>query len=71
VFRDGDSLVWVMIQGEGGDSIEDSPFSIDAEHAAFAGRCMVLGGEEAEPQLLLLPAPSAAPCSRWAGLPEA
>lgn len=71
VFREGDSLVWVMIQGEGGASIDDSPFEIDAEHAAFAERCIVPGGQEAELQLLLLPAPVQAAVLRWAGLPEA
>jgi hypothetical protein len=42
VFResrhDGEWLVWVMIQGEGGASIDDSPFQIDRDHAAFAER---------------------------------
>src|SRR5919107_6450324 len=42
VFRerdeDGEWLVWVMLEGEGGASIEDSPFEIDHEHAAFARR---------------------------------
>jgi hypothetical protein len=70
-FRDGDSLVWVMIQGEGGASTEGSPFEIDADHADFAERCVVRGGPEAEPQLLLLPAPVRAAVLRWAGLPEA
>jgi hypothetical protein len=57
VFRDGDALVWVMIQGEGGAAIDDSPFAIDREHAAFAGRCLLPREPEAEPLVLLLPAP--------------
>ena len=60
-----------MIQGEGGASIEESPFEIDADHAAFAERCVIPGAPEAEPQLLLLPAPVRGAVLRWAGLPEA
>lgn len=70
VFREADSLVLVMIQGEGGAAIDDSPFEIDAEHAAFAERCTLPGGEEAEPQVLLLPAPVRSAVLRWAGVPE-
>jgi len=38
---EGDRLVWVMIQGDGGALIHDSPFEIDREHAASrsAARC--------------------------------
>ncbi len=70
-FRDGDSLVWVMVHGEGGATTEGSPFEIDADHAAFAERCVFPGAPEAEPQLLLLPAPVRGAVLRWAGLPEA
>jgi hypothetical protein len=68
-FRDGDSLVWVMVQGERGGSIGDSPFEIDAEHVGFIERCVLPGGPEAEPQLLLLPDPVREAVMRWA-LPE-
>jgi hypothetical protein len=53
----GDWLIWVLVQGEGGASIADSPFDIDREHAAFAERCLLPRGPEADPQLLLLPDP--------------
>ena len=46
-----------MIQSEGGASIEDSPFQIDRDHAAFAGRVKLPNRPEAEPQLLLLAGP--------------
>jgi hypothetical protein len=70
VFRerddDGDWLVWVMIQGEGGASIDDSPFDIDREHAAFAERVKLPNRPEAEPQVLLLPDPVREAVLRWA-----
>jgi hypothetical protein len=70
VFRerddDGDWLIWVMIQGEGGASIEDSPFEIDRDHAAFAACVKMPNRPEAEPQLLLLPEPVRDAVLRWA-----
>jgi hypothetical protein len=70
VFRehdsDGDWLVWVMIQGDGGESIEDSPFEIDRDHAAFAERVKLPSLPEAEPQLLLLAEPVRHAVLRWA-----
>ena len=63
---DGDWLVWVMIQGEGGESIDDSPFEIDRDHAAFAQRVKLPNRPEAEPQLLLLPEPVRAAVLGWA-----
>jgi hypothetical protein len=70
VFRerddDGDWLVWVMIQGEGGASIEDSPFEVDRDHAAFAERVKHPNRPEAEPQLLLLAEPVRDAVLRWA-----
>jgi hypothetical protein len=70
VFRerddDGDWLVWVMIQGDGGASTEDSPFDIDHEHAAFAERVKLPNRPEAEPQLLLLPDPVRDAVLGWA-----
>jgi hypothetical protein len=70
VFRerddDGDWLVWVMIQGEGGASIEDSPFEVDRDHAAFAERVKHPNRPEAEPQLLLLAEPVHDAVLRWA-----
>ncbi len=60
VFRerddDGDWIVWVLIQGDGGASIADSPFPIDRDHAAFGQRCLLPGRPEAEPQVMLMPA---------------
>jgi hypothetical protein len=70
VFRehdeDGDWLVWVLIHGEGGSSIEDSPFEIDRDHAAFASRVKQPNRPEAEPQLLLLADPVRDAVLRWA-----
>ena len=69
VFRehddDGDWLVWVMLQGEGGESIGDSPFAIDHDHVAFAERVKLPNRPEAEPQLLLLAAPVRDAVLRW------
>jgi hypothetical protein len=70
VFRErdehGDWLVWVLIEGEGGESIADSPFAIDRDHAAFAERCKLPNEPEMEPQLLLLPEPVREAVLRWA-----
>jgi hypothetical protein len=70
VFRerdaDGDWLVWVMIQGDGGASIDDSPFEIDRDHAAFADRVKLPNRLDAEPQLLLLADPVREAVLRWA-----
>jgi hypothetical protein len=70
VFRehddDGDWLVWVMIQGKGGASIEDSPFEIDREHAAFAERVKLPNRPEAEAELLLLAEPVRDAVLQWA-----
>jgi hypothetical protein len=70
VFRerddDGDWLVWVLLQGDGGASIEDSPFEIDHDHAAFAERVKLPNRPEAEPQLLLFPDPVRDAVLRWA-----
>jgi hypothetical protein len=66
VFREGDALLWVMIQGEGGAAIDDSPFEIDREHAAFAERCLLPREPEAEPLVLLLPQPVRDAVLAWA-----
>ena len=70
VFRErddeGDWLVWVMVQGDGGASIDDSPFPIDRDHAAFAERVRLPDRREAEPQALLLPGPVRDAVLRWA-----
>jgi hypothetical protein len=70
VFRErdehGDWLVWVMIEGEGGESIADSPFEIDRDHAAFVTRCTLPNRRELEPQLLLMPQPVRDAVQRWA-----
>jgi nuclear transport factor 2 (NTF2) superfamily protein len=70
VFREhddgGDWLVWVMVQGEGGASIDESPFAIDRDHAAFAERVKFPNRPEAEPQVLLLAEPVRDAVLRWA-----
>ena len=63
---DGDWLVWVMVQGDQGESIDDSPFEIDRDHRAFAERVKLPNRPEAEPQALLMPAPVRAAVLRWA-----
>jgi hypothetical protein len=69
VFRerddDGDWLVWVMIQGDHGESIDDSPFAIDRDHRAFAERVKEPNRPDAEPQALLMPAPVRDAVLRW------
>ena len=69
VFRerddDGDWLVWVMLQGEAGAAIEDSPFQFDRDHADFADRVKLPNRPEAEPQLLLLAEPVREAVLRW------
>jgi hypothetical protein len=70
VFRErddgGDWLIWVMLQGAGGASTEDSPFEIDRAHRAFAERVKLPNRPEAEPRLLLLPEPVRDAVMRWA-----
>ena len=70
VFRerddDGDWLVWVLIQGAEGASIDDSPFEIDRDHLAFAERVKMPNRPEAEPQALLMPVPVRDAVLRWA-----
>lgn len=62
----GDWLLWLMIQGDHGASAADSPFPIDRDHADFAHRCRETPWLEAEPQVLLLPAPVRAAILDWA-----
>lgn len=70
VFRrtdaDGEWLYWVTIRGEAGAGIEDSPHGIDRDHIAFARRCKEPGWEEADPALLLAPAPVRDALLAWA-----
>ena len=70
VFRerdaDGDWLVWVMIQGEQGEAIDDSPFEIDRDHLHFAERVKTPNLPEADPQVLLMPGPVRDAVLRWA-----
>lgn len=70
VFRErddeGEWLVWVMLQGDDGESIEDSPFDIDRDHLAFAERVKGPNRPEAEPQVLLMPKSVRAAVLRWA-----
>jgi hypothetical protein len=69
VFRDhddsGDWLIWVMVQGEGGASITDSPFDIDREHAAFAQRVKFPNRPEARAELLAMSDPVRDAVLRW------
>ena len=65
VFRDGDSLVWVLLQGEHGAGIDDSPFAIDREHLEFAER-VCEPRVEATPELFLAPPPVRAALLAWA-----
>lgn len=61
-------IVWLQIQGEAGEAITTSPYAIDADHIAYAGRCKEPGWRLAEPQLLLAPEPVRHALRRAAGL---
>lgn len=61
-------LIWLQIQGEGGEPISTSPFAIDDDHIAFARRCKEPGWHLAEPQLLLAPEPVRRALLQSAGL---
>jgi hypothetical protein len=66
VFREGEWLVWVMVQGEGGAGSDDSPFDIDRDHRALAERVKEPSRPEASPELLLMPEPVRAAVLGWA-----
>src|SRR3954471_2825791 len=70
VFRlqeDGeDHLFWVAIRGEGGESLDTSEHQIDKDHLAPARRTKEPGWVEAEPQVLMLPAPVRKAIEAWA-----
>ncbi len=70
IFRErdeqGEWLVWVLVHGEGGEAIDDSPFEIDRDHLAFAERVKLPNAPEGEPQLLLMPAPVKQAVLSWA-----
>ncbi len=70
VFRlreDGrDFLYWMAIRGEGGEPLETSEHQIDKDHDAMARRTKKPGWVEAEPQVLMLPAPVRDAVLAWA-----
>jgi hypothetical protein len=70
VFRlreDGeDHLFWVAIRGEGGEPLATSEHQIDKDHEAQARRTKEPGWVEAEPQVLMLPAPVREAVLAWA-----
>jgi hypothetical protein len=55
--KQGDWLIWIMVHGDGGEPVETSPFDLDHAHVAFEDRVLLADQPEAEPQLLLMPAP--------------
>jgi hypothetical protein len=69
VFRlneDGiDYLYWMTVAGQGGDGL-DLTIPIDRDHHEIGSRVKEPGWVEAEPQLLLLPAPVHAAVLQWA-----
>ncbi len=70
VFRlqeDGhDQLFWVTIRGEDGEPLDTSEHQIDKDHQAQARRTKAPGWVEAEPQVLMLPAPVREAVLAWA-----
>jgi uncharacterized protein DUF6176 len=70
VFRlredDEDYLFWVAIRGEGGEPLATSEHQIDKDHEAQARRTKEPGWVEAEPQVLMLPAPVRDAVLAWA-----
>ena len=66
-----DYLYWVTIRGETGASLESSEHQIDLDHEAFARRVKEPGWVEAEPQVLMLPAPVREAVLAWALRPAA
>ena len=70
VFRlqeDGeDHLFWVAIRGAGGEPLATSEHQIDKDHEAQARRTKEPGWVEAEPQVLMLPAPVREAVLAWA-----
>ncbi|MBA3251135.1 MAG: hypothetical protein H0T66_12690 [Geodermatophilaceae bacterium] len=61
-----DYLWWFTLAGSEGATVDDSPFAIDADHAAHARRTKEPGWLEAEPQLVLLPQPVEQALTAWA-----
>ena len=62
--NDDDYLFWVSVRGEGGAGLDPS-LAIDRDHQEIGGRVKAPGWVEAEPQLLLLPAPVKAAVLAW------
>lgn len=69
--RDGDTdhLWWFTLRGTDGETLDGSPFAIDADHEAQARRTKEPGWLEAEPQVVFLPEPVARAITDWAVRP--
>jgi hypothetical protein len=67
---DGQWLYWLVLGGEHGAGIEDSPFDIDREHVEFGQRVREPGWEQIVPEALLVPAPVRAAMLAWAGVSD-
>jgi hypothetical protein len=61
-----DYLYWVAIRGEGGEPLDTSEHPIDQDHQAQGRRTKEPGWVEAEPQVLMLPAPVREAVLAWA-----
>jgi hypothetical protein len=61
-----DHLFWVAIRGAGGAGLDTSDHQIDRDHEAQARRTKEPGWVEAEPQVLMLPAPVREAVLAWA-----
>ena len=51
-------LYWFSVQGEEGDSLEASPFDVDAKHIEFCDECLDddYGRHDSQPQVVMVPA---------------
>ena len=63
-------LYWLVVAGEAGEGIEDSPFDIDREHLDFGARVREPVWEHITPEAMLAPAPVRAAMLAWAGVAE-
>jgi hypothetical protein len=69
--KQGDWLIWIMVHGDAGEPVETSPFDLDHAHIAFEDRVLLADQPEAEPELLLMPAPVRRAVLAWALQPGA
>lgn len=65
-FPGDDNLYWVSVHGQGGEGELDLSRAIDRDHLAQAKRTKEPGWVEAEPQVLLMPAPVRDAVLAWA-----